>query len=228
MTHLPTHPTLRHPRTGDPLRAIGTSRRGPIWPAIGASDDPPPADPPKDPANPPAPPADPPKPDDKPLGPGGEKALKAEREARQALEKKLAALAPLEQLAQALGGQATGDSKTDLERLTERLSQHETELAAERSARYRAEVAAEKGLTPQQAARLQGATREELLADADALLALFPAQPAGPRNPVPDPSQGARGAQPPDLDAQIKAAQAKGDWRTVLSLQNQKLANTTK
>lgn len=32
---LPTHPTLRHPRTGEPLRAVGVSRRGPIWPILG-------------------------------------------------------------------------------------------------------------------------------------------------------------------------------------------------
>ena len=185
-----------------------------------------PAGDPPTPTPPPAPapvPADPSRVEDKPLGPGGEKALREEREARKALEKQLAELSPLKQLAEALGGKATGDGKTDMERLTERLSQHETELASERSARYRAEVAASKGLTAQQAARLQGATREELDADADALLALFPAAPAGPRNPAPDPSQGSRGAQPPDLEAQIVAAQKAGDFRKVIALQKQKL-----
>jgi len=161
--------------------------------------------------------------EDKPLGPGGEKALREEREARKALEKQLAELSPLKQLAEALGGKATGDGKTDMERLTERLSQHETELASEREARFRLEVAAAKGLTPQQAERLHGKTREELEADADALLALFPAAPAGPRNPAPDPSQGSRGAQPPDLEAQIVAAQKAGDFRKVIALQKQKL-----
>lgn len=224
MTHLPVHPTLRHPRTGEPLRAIGVGKRGPIWPAIGASDDPPPADPPQD------PPADPPA--DEPLREPGKKALQAEREradaeakARKELEQKLAKLAPLEQIADLLGGKPTGDGKTDLERLTERLSQHETDLASEREARWRSEVALEKGLSLAQAARLQGGTKEELLADADALLELFPAAPStGPRTPAPDPSQGSRGTPPPSLDSQIAAAQAKGDWRTVLSLQNQKLA----
>ncbi|QDY06157.1 hypothetical protein FJK98_02425 [Micromonospora sp. HM134] len=137
------------------------------------------------------------------------------------------------QLAQTLGGQP-GDGKTDLERLTERLTKHEEELSTERAARYRAEVAAAKGLTPQQAARLRGATREELEADADELLALFPAAaapagpaaaPTGPRTPAPDPSQGARGTQPPDLEAQIAAAQKEGDFRKVIALQKQKLAN---
>ncbi len=35
MKHLPVHPLLVHPRTGAPLRAVGFSRRGPIWPIIG-------------------------------------------------------------------------------------------------------------------------------------------------------------------------------------------------
>ncbi|MGW1057615.1 hypothetical protein [Micromonospora rubida] len=170
---------------------------------------------------PPTPPA-PADPADPPLGPAGEKALKEEREARKALEKQLA---PLMQIAQALGGQPTGDGKTDLELLTERLGKHEEELSTERAARFRAEVAHAKGLSPAQAARLHGSTREELEADADALLTLFPTAPAGPRNPAPDPSQGNRGTQPPDLEAQIAAAQAKGDVRGVIALQKQKLAN---
>ncbi len=175
------------------------------------------------PADPP-PPADPPKPDDKPLGPGGEKALQAEREARKALEKQLAELAPLKQIADLLGGKPSGDPKTDLQKLTERLDGYEQRITEEQTGRWRAEVQADKGLTAAQAARLVGSSKDELLADADALLALFPAP--GPRTPAPDPSQGSRGTQPPDLEAQIKEAQAKGNWREVLRLQNQKLANT--
>lgn len=45
------------------------------------------------------------------------------------------------------------------------------------------------------------------------------AAPAGPR---PDLSQGARGAGP-DLDSRIAEAQKRGDFMTVISLQNQKL-----
>ncbi|MFG1847786.1 hypothetical protein [Micromonospora carbonacea] len=183
---------------------------------------PPVGDPPAPPA--PAPPAPAPtgQPDE-PLREPGKRALEEERARAKALEKELAALAPLKQLAEALGGKPTGDAPTDLEKLTERLTQHETELAAEREARWRAEVAHEKGLTPAQAARLRGASRDEFAADADALLALFPAAPAGPRNPAPDPSQGARGTQPPDLEAQIAAAQKAGDWRKGIALQRQKL-----
>jgi hypothetical protein len=67
---------------------------------------------------------------------------------------------------------------------TERLQKERDEAAAEaatakataEAAQRKAlvlEVAAEKGLTPAQAARLQGSTKEELEADADALTALF-------------------------------------------------------
>lgn len=69
MHHLPIHPRLHHPLTGEPLRAVGFSRRGPIWPIIGASPEggPPPAGDPPDGGDPKGgepkddPPADPPK-----------------------------------------------------------------------------------------------------------------------------------------------------------------------
>lgn len=191
----------------------------------------PPATPPTTPPPAPAPPAgqpapaagDPPK-DDKPLGPNGEKALAAEREARKALEKQIQALAPLQKLAEALGtGTPAADGKSELDLLNERFAQHEQDLASEREARWRAEVGHDKGLTTEQAARLIGKTKDELAADADALLALFPAAPTGPRAPAPDPSQGARGGGAPDIDTQIREAQAKGDVKTVLRLQNDKL-----
>lgn len=46
----------------------------------------------------------------------------------------------------------------------------------------------------------------------------------GPRTPRPDPSQGPRPGGTASVDAQISEAQAKGDWKTVLRLQNSKLA----
>lgn len=36
--HQLIHPRLRHPLTGEPLRAVGFSRRGPIWPILGAAE----------------------------------------------------------------------------------------------------------------------------------------------------------------------------------------------
>jgi hypothetical protein len=32
---LPAHPTIRDPRNGEPLRAIGVTSRGPVWPVMG-------------------------------------------------------------------------------------------------------------------------------------------------------------------------------------------------
>lgn len=46
-----------------------------------------------------------------------------------------------------------------------------------------------------------------------------------PVTPRPDPSQGARGAGP-DLDSRIAEAKSKGDFRTVIALENQKFAKT--
>ncbi|NBE80321.1 hypothetical protein [Micromonospora rubida] len=215
---LPTHPTLTHPKTGLPLRAVGLRRNGQaIWPVMGASPD--------DPSNDPAPPADPVAepppasppptggdPQDKPLGPAGEKALREEREAHRALKKQLAELAPLRKLAEALGGGDVDKGKSEVEQLTERLASQERAIAEERAARWRAEVQAEKGLTAAQAARLVGGSRDELAKDADDLLAAFGGArqdgdqtgQGGVRRPGmrPDPAQGARpGQKTSSLDA---------------------------
>jgi len=66
--NLPIHPTLCHPLTGEPLRAVYVDKHGrPRFPIMGGAPDDPPADPPKTdpPADPPKtdPPADPPKTD---------------------------------------------------------------------------------------------------------------------------------------------------------------------
>lgn len=157
---------------------------------------------------------------------GGDKAiladLKAEREARKVLEKQIKALEdrdPLKAIAEALGakpGEAKGDD------LAATVKQMQQQMQAAELKALRLEVAAEKGLTPQQAARLQGATREELAADADALKELFPTPaqgaPAGNGSPAPDPSQGARGGGA-DLHAAIAAAREKGDVMESIRLQ---------
>jgi hypothetical protein len=189
-TDLPVHPTLRHPRTGNRLRAIGVTRDGrAMWPVLGASPDDD-ADGSGDDG-----------PDD--LGDAGKQAIarmKAERNAARkelrGVQAQLSKLAPLQKLADALGAPAADDGQPDVEALAKRLSQHESELAAERTARYRAEVAAEKSLTAAQARRLVGTTREELAKDADELLKDFAQQQGDgrhPRTPRPDPSQGSRG-----------------------------------
>ncbi|MFF1633966.1 hypothetical protein [Leifsonia sp. NPDC058248] len=64
--------------------------------------------------------------------------------------------------------------KTDAEKLQERAAAAEARAEALESQNLRREVADEKGLTPAQAKRLVGTTREELEADADDVLATFP------------------------------------------------------
>jgi len=63
--------------------------------------------------------------------------------------------------------------KTEAQRLTDRADAAEKRATDLESRALRLEVASEKGLTPAQAKRLIGATREELEADADDLLATF-------------------------------------------------------
>lgn len=238
MTNLPVHPYTK-------LTAIGFRRDGsPIWPIMGGSEPAAPATPtPAAPAGatPPNPaPTNDPKPaepaagdppngkpadtPDEPLGEGGKKALQAERKAREELERQVKALAPLAKLAEALGADPSKAGKDGPEQLAEQFEALKKQVTDEQLARFRAEVAHEKGLTAKQAARLVGATREELTADADELLATFPAAPATPGTPRPDPSQGARGGGEVDNEALIAEAQKKGDWHTVLRLQNEKLA----
>lgn len=184
-----------HPRTG--LTALGLRRDGrPIWPVLGGSE--PPAEPGLD----DNPPADPPKPDDQ-LGDPGKKALAAERDRAKKAEKEAAEL-------RAKVKEFEDRDKSESEKAAERLAKAET-AAAEASAKLlRLEVASEKGLTPAQAKRLQGATREELEADADELLASFPAATGQPKAPVPDPSQGSKGdpkpPRPTSLNAAVSAA----------------------
>lgn len=171
--------------------------------------------------------------------------LAKEREKRQALETEIAKslgielsgggpshlaqitgrLAPLAKLAEALGG-STGDpatGPTDIEKITERLTKHEEQLAEANQARWRAEVANAKKLSPEQAAELRGTTAEELTAHADRLLALFPTAPLPPGTPRPDPHQGGLGGGSANLDSQIVEAQKAGDVRKVIALQRQKL-----
>lgn len=211
MTHLPLHPHLTHPLTGDRLRAIHRTKAGRlVWPVMGGAPDPDP-----NPA-PPNPNPNPPNPTDPPADPAndgipaGDKRkilaeLAGERDKRQALEAKLEKLGPLEKLAEMLGAdKGSGkDGKTDIDRLNERFTQQEQMLADERKARWRAEVQADEKLTPEQAAWLTGDTKEAMAENAKKLRAAFGAKPddgTNPnprgRTPRPDPAQGAGGTPP--------------------------------
>ncbi|MFW6079066.1 MAG: hypothetical protein ACODAE_05555 [Gemmatimonadota bacterium] len=107
--------------------------------------------------------------DDEPLGDAGKRALDREREARRKAEDDLKTAR--DELAKVKADQDA--SKSDLQKLTERVESAErTAGEAERKALV-AEVAQAKKLTPAQARRLQGSTREELEQDADDLLEAF-------------------------------------------------------
>ncbi len=107
------------------------------------------------------------------------------------------------------------NDKTDAEKLREEMADVKANLEAERVTRLRLEVAAEKGLTPAQAKRLNGASKEELEADADELLTVFPApeQETGSqasrlqRRPVPNLKQVERsgGNNPSESDVDVKS-----------------------
>lgn len=87
--------------------------------------------------------------------------------------------------------------KSELEKSTERASRLEADLGAMEARLMRAEIALEKGLTLKQAARLVGATREELAADADEMLTeLRPAPTPRPGFRLPDPVDDGVSADP--------------------------------
>jgi hypothetical protein len=119
---------------------------------------------------------------DQQLGVAGKKALDAERREKRAAERRAAEL-------EARLKEFEDRDKTEAQKLAERAEKAEAELATLQAASLRAEVALEKGLTPAQAKRLIGSTREELEADADELLEAL-GQQSAPRAPRPDPNQG--------------------------------------
>lgn len=126
-----------------------------------------------------------PKPDPKPptdpdLGDAGKKALDEERKARRDAEKLSNELkAKLQEL--------TDRDKSETEKLAERAATAERRVVEAETRALRLEVAADHGLSPAQAKRLVGATREELEADANELLETFP-KAAAPKADDPKPN----------------------------------------
>lgn len=141
-------------------------------------------------ATPPTPPvpADPasgnqPDPNDQPLGETGLRALQAERDARAAAERAAAELA-------ARVKSFEDANKSAEERAAEQLAEAQRTAVENANKALRYEVAAEAGLPLTAAGRLQGSTREELLADAASLKALIGSAQSAPGTPKPDPRQG--------------------------------------
>ena len=122
---------------------------------------------------------------DESLGDAGKKALDAERrKAREAARERDALATRLKEF--------EDRDKSEGEKVAERLTAAETRAAQAEARAARLDVAFEKGLTPAQAKRLVGNTREELEADADEILRDFPTAPAAPGRPMGDIGQGAR------------------------------------
>jgi hypothetical protein len=100
-----------------------------------------------------------------PLGEGGIKALQAERARAEAAEARVKEFEKSQQDAERAKLSADERAKLEHTEANERATKAEQKLA-------RLEVAIDKKLPAELAARLVGSTREELAADADALLAL--------------------------------------------------------
>lgn len=100
------------------------------------------------------------------LGDAGKKALEAERRDKRAAERRAAEL-------EARLKEFEDRDKSESARAIERAEAAEKAAAAAEARALRLEVASEKGLTPAQAKRLVGESREELEADADELLETF-------------------------------------------------------
>lgn len=122
------------------------------------------------------------------------KIAKANKEA-QSLRQRLKELEPLAAKAKEL----EDADKSETEKLTERLTAAEKRATEAEQTLLRLQVAAEKGLTPAQAKRLIGSTREELEEDADDLLASFPTPQGTKTARVPGrPKEKPRGGGDPD------------------------------
>ncbi|MGW6739717.1 hypothetical protein ACWGDX_03040 [Streptomyces sp. NPDC055025] len=171
--------------------------------------------------------------DNPPLGPEGEKALaewkKRAKDAEQQAKDQAARLKEFEDR-----------DKTDAQKLTERATDAEERAATATRLAVAAKVEALAATTfedPEDAiASLDPAkfiddagaiNTDAIKTELAALLERKPhwAKAVGPRTPKPDPGQGARpGGTPGGIEEQIKEAHSKGDWRTVMRLQNSKLA----
>jgi hypothetical protein len=137
------------------------------------------------------------------LGEAGQKALAAERKRAATAER--AAKAQQKQVDDLTAQlrQYEDAKKTDLDKLTDRATAAETTAASATAKLLRYEIAARKKLPAEWAARLQGATAEELEADADQLLEALGTQQ---QRSAPNYDGGVRksAAAPTDMNALIR------------------------
>jgi hypothetical protein len=164
-----------------------------------------------DPAQPPADPGQqPPKPDEKP---DGDKTFtQADVDRLIADRLKRAKPADYDELRRKAGefDKLAEANQSDVEKLTARAEKAEREHAETVARALRLEVAFDKGLTPAQAKRLVGSSREELEADADEILRDFPAlKPDG--RPKGNADLGGREKAPPANPKQADLQQIEAD-----------------
>jgi chromosome segregation ATPase len=103
--------------------------------------------------------------------------------------------------------------RTELEKLTARAETAERERGELQARALRLEVAFEKGLTPGQAKRLVGGSREELEADAEEILRDFPVKPDPNRRFQGGADTGPRLTAPPSDPRAADLAQIEADLR---------------
>jgi chromosome segregation ATPase len=132
------------------------------------------------------------------------KIKKANDEAR-SLRARLKELEPLAQEAERL----RESQKSEAERISEARQAAEARAAESEARALRLEVAFDKGLTPAQAKRLVGESREELEADADEILRDFPTKSDG--RPKGDADLGVRPIAPPNDPRAADLAQIEAD-----------------
>ena len=118
--------------------------------------------------------------------------------------------------------------KSDLQKITDERDEERTRAARAEAEVAKLKAAIEHGLTRDDL-DLRGAGDPEQITDrakrlAERLKATAPSETDQPR---PDPTQGVPAGDPASLDAQIAEAQAKGDVKAVVRLNNQKLAQAS-
>lgn len=144
-------------------------------------------------------------------GKGGKKAvladLASERKIRKELEKRLQVL--------------ENTQKSDLEKATSSAEREKTRAESAEQELTRYKVIAATGLPPELQEFLPAGADEDALTEK--ATKLIEALGSKPGTPKPDPSQGAKGSGP-SIDARIAEAQRNGDFKTVIKLQNDRLA----
>lgn len=130
--------------------------------------------------------------DDEELGERGKRALDRMKRERKQLR---AQLAETKKLAK----KWEDSQKTEAQRLADNAKDNMTRAEKAEQKLMRLEIAIEKGLTPKQAARLQGDSREDMETDADELLEIFNARNSnGKAAPNGKPKEKLRGGADPE------------------------------